>query len=284
METIRLPRVMQDTAIKERARGRSIGFVPTMGALHEGHMALMRAARAENDLVAASIFVNPSQFSRGEDFERYPRDLASDMEKLTKEDVDLLFLPDTAAIYPNGFSSRLDVNGLSEKLCGAWRPGHFKGVATVVLKLLNLLSPTRAYFGQKDYQQSLVIRRLVKDLNLTPEIVVCPTVREEDGLAMSSRNAYLSPPERKAAGVLYRALTAGAAKAKETRRAEEVKEAIHGVLRSEPLVSEVQYASAYDPETLDEPETLKGPAALLAGAVVIGRARLIDNLILNDLK
>jgi len=275
---------MQDTAIKERSRGKSIGFVPTMGALHEGHLALIRAARAENDLLVASIFVNPAQFSQGEDFAQYPRDMAQDMEKLAGANVDLLFLPDTAAMYPDGFASWTEVEGLSEKLCGPSRPGHFRGVATIVLKLLNIVQPARAYFGQKDYQQSLIIRRLVRDLNLTPEIVVCPTLREEDGLAMSSRNAYLSPKERAAATVLYRALAAGAEKIKSTRATGEIKNAIHEVLRAEPLVSEVQYASAYDAETLDEPETLKGPTALLAGAIIIGRTRLIDNLILNDLK
>jgi pantoate--beta-alanine ligase len=285
LESIRLPRMMQDTALAACARGKKIALVPTMGALHEGHLSLVRAAKAENDIVVVSIFVNPAQFGPGEDFERYPRDLAGDKEKLEKEQVDMLFLPEAQAIYPEGFKSWLSVEGLSEKLCGAHRPGHFRGVATVVLKLLNIVAPARAYFGQKDYQQSLVISTLARDLNLPVEIVVRPTVREEDGLAISSRNIYLSNDERKAAPVLYRALSAGAEAIKNgSSKIEDVKKTIHQVLRAEPLVTEIQYASVYDPNTLDELAAIKSPPVLLAGAIKLSNIRLIDNLVLNDLK
>ncbi len=285
METIRLPRVMMDTAWKERLHGKGIGLVPTMGALHEGHLSLIRAARAENDMVVASIFVNPMQFAPGEDLEKYPRDMAADMEKLKAADVDILFAPEAASMYPKDFSTSVSVRGISGRLCGAFRPGHFDGVATVVLKLFNIVQPARAYFGLKDYQQTLVIRKMAKDLDLSLEIVLCPTQREADGLAMSSRNAYLSGSERAAAPVLYRALREGAAAIRDgERKTAPVREKIHSVLRSEPLVNGIQYASAYDPESLEEPEKIKGNSVLLAAAIRIGACRLIDNLILNDLK
>jgi pantoate--beta-alanine ligase len=256
-----------------------------MGALHEGHLSLVRAARAENDVVIASVFVNPAQFAAGEDFERYPRDPGGDFEKLKAHEVDFLFLPDAAAMYPKGFATTVCAKGLSEKMCGAFRPGHFGGVATVVLKLLNITLPARAYFGLKDYQQTLIIRRLVKDLNVPVEIVPCPTLREPDGLAMSSRNSYLSAGERRAAPVLYRALSEGAGLLKGGQRdLAAVREAMRRVLRSEPLVAEIQYASAFDPETLEEPQTPAGPGILLAGAIKIGAARLIDNIVVDDLK
>jgi pantoate--beta-alanine ligase len=282
METIRIARVMQDAVLK--ARGRSIGFVPTMGALHEGHLSLVRTARAENDLVVVSIFVNPLQFGPSEDLQRYPRDLEGDMEKLQALEVDYLFLPEPEGMYPQGFCTFVEVQGLSERLCGAFRPGHFRGVATVVLKLFEIVQPTRAYFGQKDYQQSLIVRRMVEDLNLPLQVVVCPTVREPDGLAMSSRNLYLSPQERRAAPILYKALLKGQeALLRGQRQPHRIRELMHQVLRSEPLVGEVQYASAYDPYTLEEPPVLRG-SALLAVAAFIGRTRLIDNLLIDGLK
>ncbi len=284
METVRLPRVMQDTAIKERCRGKSIGLVPTMGALHDGHMALIRAAREENDIAVVSIFVNPTQFAAGEDFEKYPRDIGGDVEKI-RELADVLFLPDVSALYPEGHSTSVDVEGLSGLMCGAFRPGHFRGVATVVLKLFNIIQPTRAYFGLKDYQQTAVVRRLVKDLHLPVDVVLCPTVREADGLAMSSRNAYLAPEERKAAPVLYRALAAGADAIKQgEKNASRVREIMREVLAREPLVKEVDYISAYDPETLQELENVEKSGVLLAGGVKIGAARLIDNLVFNGLQ
>jgi len=278
VEIIRIPKVMRDAAEGYRLRAKSIGFVPTMGALHEGHMSLVRMARAENDIAVASIFVNPLQFGPSEDFSVYPRDLEGDTERLRKAGIDMLFLPEAPLMYPKGFATSVAVEGLSEKLCGAYRPGHFRGVATVVAKLLNITSPRRAYFGQKDFQQTVVIKRMVKDLDMAVEIMVCPTAREEDGLAMSSRNRYLSEAERKAAAVIYRALS-------ETSEAitsgiiegRILKGLMNGILRSEPLVSVVQYCSVYDPETLDE-VALADRACLLAAAVMIGRTRLIDNM------
>lgn len=192
-----------------KAGGASIGFVPTMGFLHQGHLSLMERARRENDFLVISIFVNPLQFGRGEDLDRYPRDREGDLAKARKVGCDLVFFPEEKTLYPPGFTTYVQVEGLSSVLCGVSRPTHFRGVATVVNKLFNLVQPDRAYFGQKDAQQAILIKRMVADLNMNLEVVVCPTVREEDGLAMSSRNNYLTPQERRAAPVLYRALKAG---------------------------------------------------------------------------
>ena len=284
METIRQPRVMRETAIKEKKNGKSIGFVPTMGALHEGHMSLVRTARAENDIVVASIFVNPTQFSPGEDFACYPRSLSDDLEKLEGL-ADFVFLPEKENMYPPDFSTRVEVEGLSENMCGRFRPGHFRGVATVVLKLFNMVQPSRAYFGQKDYQQSAVIKKLVRDLDLTLEVLVCPTVRESDGLALSSRNSYLQQEERNAAPALYRALQSGAKALKDGQRDAGL---VGGIMRQslseEPLVRQVQYIAAFDADTLEELEIIEKNRVVLAGAVIVGTTRLIDNLLVNDLK
>lgn len=278
MEIIRIPKVMQETSKGHILHGRSIGFVPTMGALHEGHLSLVRVCRQENDITVVSIFVNPLQFGPSEDYNKYPRDIEGDMEKLRKEGVDILFLPDKNQIYPEGFSTTIEVSGLSDKLCGAFRQGHFRGVATVVTKLFNIVSPTRAYFGQKDYQQTLIIKRLVQDLDMDIGIVVCPTVRESDGLAMSSRNLYLNERERAAAPVLYRALRAGYEAIKSgIIKADKVKEVMYKIVNSEPLVSEVQYLSVYDSEDLEEIDIINR-TALIAGAIKIGNTRLIDNI------
>lgn len=277
MEIIRVPRVMQEVA--HARRGKSVGLVPTMGALHEGHMSLVRACRQENDIAVASIFVNPVQFGPGEDLEKYPRDLDADIGKLREARVDTLFMPEAASMYPEGFSTRLEVEGLSGKLCGPFRPGHFSGVATVVAKLLQIVTPKRAYFGLKDYQQSLIVKRLVSDLNVPVEVVTCPTVRETDGLAMSSRNLYLAPEERKAAAVIYRCLKEAADKIKAgLRDGGEIKRFMAGVLGEEPLIKEVQYASVYDPQSLEELGEVSG-SALLAIALRIGSTRLIDSLL-----
>ncbi len=286
METVRLPRVMQETALMGKRAGKAIGFVPTMGALHEGHLSLVKAARSENDIVVASIFVNPAQFAAGEDFDRYPRTVSDDLEKLSSSGLaDFVFLPEAQNIYPPGFATRVDVARLSERMCGAFRPGHFQGVAAIVLKLLNIVQPARAYFGQKDYQQSVIIKRLVKDLNLPVEVVVCPTMREPDGLAMSSRNAYLSPRQRKAAPALYRALQAAASAMAEGRRdAGGLRALMRQALRDEPLFSAVDYISIFDAETLEELENADRNVVLLAGAARIGATRLIDNLLVNNLK
>ncbi|HTZ17164.1 MAG TPA: pantoate--beta-alanine ligase [Dissulfurispiraceae bacterium] len=280
MEIIRVPRIMKETSKRLLAQGRSIGFVPTMGALHEGHLFLFKSARTENDIVVASIFVNPSQFGPGEDFEKYPRDMDSDMQKLKDAGVDILFCPDAASIYPEGFSTFVEVRGLSERLCGAFRPGHFRGVATVVSKLFNLALPTRAYFGQKDYQQAQIIRTMIRDLNIGVECVVCSTIRESNGLAMSSRNTYLTPAEREAAAILYKTLQSAALMIKDGSTPASVMEYLRTKLNTEPLVTEIQYAGMYDPETLEE-RTETGKTNLLAIAVKMGSTRLIDNLLVE---
>jgi len=280
MEIIRNPLIIQDSLGKDIMKGRTIGFVPTMGALHEGHLSLVRRAKEENDISVVSIFVNPLQFGQSEDFATYPRDIEGDMIKLRAEGIDILFLPDHSSIYPDGFSTYVYVEGLSERLCGAFRPGHFRGVATIVTKLLNIVRPSRAYFGQKDYQQSVIIKRLVKDLNMPLEIVVSPTIREPDGLAMSSRNLYLSEEERIAAPVLYRALS----KAEEAiksgiRDLPSMKRSIYETLRAEPLVKGIDYASLHDPQSLEELTEI-GDSVLIAGRIKIGSTTLIDNILL----
>lgn len=281
MENIRIPRIVRETSRVHRSRGRSVGFVPTMGALHEGHLNLVRRAKSENDVVVVSIFVNPTQFGPHEDFDKYPRDAERDQELLQKAGADVVFLPQVDAIYPEGFQTSISVGELAGRLCGAFRPGHFSGVLTVVNKLFNIAHPTRAYFGQKDFQQTVVIRRMVEDLNMDVEIIVCPTVREEDGLAMSSRNAYLHEDERRAATILYRTLT----RAAEMTRQEgsipgEVRKIMRDMLAGEPMVAEVQYAGIYDARTLDELQEF-GQTNLLAIALLLGKTRLIDNMVVE---
>jgi pantoate--beta-alanine ligase len=261
---------------EQRLAGKRIGLVPTMGFLHDGHLSLVHAARRECDVVVLSIFVNPKQFGPSEDFENYPRNMAQDLRLARDGGVDVVFTPDVGEVYPAGFQSEVSVHGLTEPLCGASRPGHFNGVTTVVTKLFNMVGPDRAYFGQKDYQQAAVIQRMVTDLNMPLTVVVCPTVREPDGLAMSSRNAYLSPVERLAAQVLSRAL--GVAKAHIAggeRRAEPLEAALREVIAAEPL-ARLDYVAVCDPQTLSPLETLS-ETVLVALAVYIGRTRLIDN-------
>jgi pantoate--beta-alanine ligase len=259
----------------------SLGFVPTMGYLHQGHLALVQRARAENDHIAASIFVNPTQFGPHEDLARYPRDLPRDLALLQEARVDLVFVPSAAEIYPLGFSTTIDPGDLGRPLEGTARPGHFQGVATVVCKLFNIVAPQRAYFGQKDAQQTLVIRRMAADLNMPVEVVICPTLREPDGLAMSSRNVYLSPPERQAALALSRGLRAAQARyAAGERDAVALRGTIEATLSAEPLANP-EYVSIADLETLRELDRLDG-RALASLAVRIGRTRLIDNVILGD--
>lgn len=271
---------MQETSRRHTAKGKSIGFVPTMGALHDGHLSLIRRSKDENDIVVASVFVNPMQFGPNEDFDRYPRDIEGDREKLEKSGADVLFIPEAKMIYPQGFATRVHVDALSERLCGAFRPGHFSGVATVVCKLLNIARPTRAYFGQKDFQQTVVIRRMAEDLNIGVDIVVCPTVREPGGLAMSSRNAYLGAEERKAAGAINGALQAAASVLRSASgTVPEAVSAMKSVLDKEQLISEIQYAGVYDPLTLSEAAD-EGKEKLIAVAVKIGRTRLIDNILI----
>jgi len=257
----------------------SFGLVPTMGALHDGHLSLVRRAKAECDHVGVSIFLNPTQFGPGEDLSKYPRDLDRDLKLLAQLGVDVVWTPAPEVIYPPGFQTWVTVEQVSAPLEGKHRPGHFRGVATVVAKLFNAFTPDKAYFGQKDAQQVVVIKQIVRDLNFPLEIVVCPVVREPDGLAMSSRNVSLNPEERKAATVLYCALSAAKAKYDAGERdAEMLRAAMSSTIAAEPLARE-EYVSAADPDTLTELERIdKG--VLLSMAVRLGKTRLIDNFLL----
>lgn len=271
---------MQLSAETLRRNGKTIGFVPTMGFLHEGHLSLMGKARQENDAVVASIFVNPTQFGPQEDLARYPRDAEGDRKKCESAGVDILFMPSAAEMYPGKPSVFVTVEGLSDILEGAVRPGHFRGVATVVAKLMNIVKPCRAYFGQKDFQQCAVIKGMAKGLDLDVEVIVLPTVREADGLAMSSRNSYLSAEQRSHAAVLFRALTAGA----ELIRAgvaepETVRQKMREVLLTVPGIG-IDYAEAADPGTLAPVEDLRKEVVLLIAARV-GTTRLIDNMVVR---
>ncbi len=252
-----------------------------MGYLHQGHLALVRLARSENAALAASIFVNPTQFGPGEDLPTYPRDMDRDLALLKKEGADLVFAPSVGEMYPQGMNTWVEVQGLSQRLEGEYRPGHFRGVATVVAKLLNIVRPDRAYFGQKDGQQTAVVKRLVKDLNMGVDVVVVPTVREADGLAMSSRNVYLSEEERRAASVLYHALR-GAKRLWEGGQhdGEMLRGAVRRVLEKEPLVGKIDYVSVADLATLEELDTATIPA-MVSVAAWLGKTRLIDNVLLG---
>jgi pantoate--beta-alanine ligase len=263
---------------KLRADGRCIGLVPTMGALHDGHLSLVRAAKAHCSAVVATIFVNPTQFAPGEDFAKYPRTFEADCALLEAEGVDALFAPEAAEMYPEGASTVVEVEGISDRLDGVSRPGHFRGVATVVAKLFNIIQPNHAFFGQKDAAQVAVLRRMVRDLDFNLEMVVCPTVREADGLAMSSRNRYLSAEERGQALVLGRALRRIEARiAARVVSAAALIDAGYAVLAAEPEIR-VDYLRIVDPETLEDvPDVSAG--ALVAVAAVVGPARLIDNLV-----
>ena len=260
-----------------RAEGQTVGFVPTMGYLHDGHVSLMREARAETHLVVASIFVNPLQFGPGEDLEAYPRDLERDTALAEAAGVDVLFVPDGAEMYPTRVLTTVSVAGVSEPLEGASRPTHFAGVATVVAKLFAIVGPCRAYFGAKDFQQVAVVRRMARDLSFPVEVVACPTLREHDGLAMSSRNVYLTPAEREAAPVIYTALRAGAAAIGAGERDPvAVRGLMSGIIEAEPLAG-LDYAEVVDADSFLVPDPLAGNLRLLA-AVRFGRARLIDNV------
>jgi pantoate--beta-alanine ligase len=257
----------------------SVGFVPTMGYLHQGHLALVKQARDENSTVAVSIFVNPTQFGPTEDFKSYPRDTERDLSMLQKEQTDIVFMPSAEEMYPEGFNSWVDVAKVTDRLEGSYRPGHFKGVATVVAKLFNIVEPTRAYFGQKDAQQALIIKKMVTDLNMNLEVIVAPTVRESDGLAMSSRNVYLNPRERQAATILFKALTlAQNLREKGEMNAETVRQQITSLISREPL-AKIEYVSIADTDTLEELSKIDR-SALASLAVRIGKTRLIDNIIL----
>lgn len=281
MEIITRISRMQARSQQLKREGKSIGFVPTMGALHEGHLSLMRRARAENDSLISSIFVNPTQFGPGEDYKTYPRNMDQDRDLAEGVGVDIIFAPSVSEMYPEGYATYIEVDGLTKELCGRSRPGHFRGVTTVVTKLFNIVRPDRAYFGQKDYQQTVVIKRMATDLHLGPEIIIMPIIREPDGLAMSSRNRCLSKEQRQAALVLSHSLK----KAEEMlgrgeRDGEIIKAQMAQLIQQEPL-AEADYISVVDSDDLTESTEIKGQV-LIALAVRIGQTRLIDNILWKD--
>ena len=281
MQVIQHPKEMQRTVTSLRQQGKQIGFVPTMGYLHAGHLSLFRTARKENETLAVSIFVNPLQFDRREDLETYPIDLAGDLEKAQAEGVDLVFIPSRQTMYPEGYATFVDVEGLNVRWEGVYRPGHFRGVTTVVAKLFNIVKPHRAYFGQKDYQQALIIRKMVQDLHMDLEVIVLPTVREPDGLAMSSRNVNLSPEERRQAPVLYQALCWADQQVQRGER--ESQKLIQGMqeMIARETKGRIDYIAICDPETLEPLQQIHGPA-FAALAIRFSGARLIDNLLIGD--
>ena len=285
MEIINRRQRMSSVARKiRRDQDRTIGLVPTMGALHEGHLTLVREARRMCDVVVVSVFVNPTQFGPTEDFAHYPRDLTRDTALLTDYNVDYIFAPTAEEMYPRGFCTYVNVSGLSKLLEGETRPGHFRGVATVVSILLNTVRPDFAFFGQKDAQQSVIIKRMVKDLAFDTEIVVLPTVREDSGLAISSRNLYLTDEERESAAVIHRAL----AKAKESfkkgeRHAAKLADIVRATIETEPH-ARLDYVSIVDVETLEKLDKIDERPVLIATAAYIGKTRLIDNIVVNKVK
>jgi pantoate--beta-alanine ligase len=259
----------------------AVGLVPTMGYLHRGHLELVRRAKADNPFAAATIFVNPTQFGPRDDFSAYPRDIPRDVTMLEAAGTDAVFIPPASEMYPPHFNTWVDVEKVTERLEGATRPGHFRGVATVCNKLFNIVEPARAYFGQKDAQQCVVIRRMVADLNMNLDVVIVPTVREPDGLAMSSRNTYLNPGERRAAVVLFRSLShARDLWAQGERNAERLRLAIAALIQQEPLAEKIDYISVAGADTLEELDEIR-PPAIISLAVKIGKPRLLDNIILE---
>ena len=285
MEIINRRQRMSSVARKiRREQDRTVGLVPTMGALHEGHLSLVREARRMCDVVVVTVFVNPAQFGPGEDFEHYPRDLTKDTALLTDYNVDYIFAPTIEEIYPKGFSTYVNVEGLSEQLEGASRPGHFRGVATVVTILLNTIRPDFAFFGQKDAQQALIIRRLVKDLAFDTEVVVLPIVREDSGLAISSRNLYLTSDEQNSATVIHKALIQAKQAFKEgERNPNRIIDVVRNTIDAEPR-ARLDYVTVADAETLEKLDRIDERPTLIAVAAYVGKTRLIDNLILNKVK
>ncbi len=280
MEIIQRIPQMKEASKKARSDGKIVGFVPTMGYLHEGHLTLVREARKMSDVVVVSIFVNPAQFAPQEDLDKYPRDATSDAELLSNENVDFVFLPKAEEMYTPNFHTYVKVRELSERLCGEARPTHFEGVTTVVMKLFHIVDPHFAFFGQKDAQQLVIIRRMVRDMNMDVEIVRCPIVREPDGLAMSSRNVYLSPEERAAAPVLYRALEHALARIEEgERKSRTILKEIRQIIEAEPL-ARIDTIAATDLIELKDIKNLKGKC-LIAVAAYLGKTRLIDNIIVD---
>jgi pantoate--beta-alanine ligase len=281
MEIIRTISWMKETVRQARAENHVIGFIPTMGALHEGHLSLIRRARVDCSRVYASIFLNPTQFGPNEDLSKYPKTFESDLEKLTAAGVDVLFAPEINEIYPPGFRTYVNVEGLSERLEGRSRPGHFRGVATVVLKLFEIVQPQFAYFGRKDAQQVRILQQMATDLNLNVEIVVCPIVREGDGLALSSRNTYLNSEERRAATVLQRALDEARRELNAgTRDALQLQTALQKILSNETL-ARVDYVEMVDAESFEPVSSVGARPVYALLAVFIGKTRLIDNLFIE---
>lgn len=283
MKLVTSPEKMQVLSENLRLRGKHIGFVPTMGALHDGHLSLIRAARKASDIVVVSIFVNPIQFGPKEDYRKYPRNLEKDRKLLKNLGVDIVFVPKVKDIFKEGFDTFVEVPKLSKKLCGTSRPGHFRGVTTIVIKLFNIVNPYIAFFGFKDFQQQVIIKKMVKDLNMDIKIISLPIVRESDGLAMSSRNMYLSKKERKSALVLRKSLLLakkmiGSGESSPSK----VKKAMKRLIRKEPPVK-LDYLSICNPETLEEVKRLNGQS-LIALAAYVGRARLIDNITVKPRK
>lgn len=281
MQIIRTIKDMQALSKKLRDGHKTIGIVPTMGALHEGHLSLVRSSKNENDITVVTIFVNPVQFGPSEDFMKYPRDIEGDLGKLSSLETDIVFLPDDKEMYPNGFAASVNIGGIGEILCGASRPGHFNGVATVVVKLFNIVMPDKGYFGQKDFQQTVIIKKIVTDLNYNISVIVSPTVRENDGLAMSSRNTYLDDKERKAASILYRALKLGEELILSNAEADAatIKEQMKKYIMSEPLAT-IDYIEVVSVMHLDKVVKINFPVAICI-AVKIGKTRLIDNVIVD---
>ncbi len=282
MRVIKSKREMSGISRAYRRLGKSLGFVPTMGYFHKGHLSLIKRARDENDIVVVSVFVNPIQFGPGEDLERYPRNIERDKKLAEESGVDFLFVPAKGEIYPEGYSTFVEVKGITDKLCGRSRPGHFKGVTTVLTKLFNIVHPTRAYFGKKDFQQLKVVERMVKDLDMEVEIVSCPIVREPDGLAMSSRNVYLSSEERESALSLYKSLLL----AKELVESgvldpEKVKEKMERFILSHPHVRKIDYIEIVDQNSFEPVDRIE-KGVLIALAVFVGNARLIDNWVVGE--
>ncbi len=281
MRIVKTIKEMREVSRWYRGEGKVMGLVPTMGALHDGHLSLVRRAKEQNDRTIVSIFVNPEQFGPSEDFNTYPRDTDADLEKLSGLQADVVFMPEAREVYPEGFSTLIEMGGIGQVLCGASRPGHFNGVATVVAKLFNIVIPRRSYFGQKDFQQTVIIQKFVRDLNFDTEVIVCPIVREPDGLAMSSRNAYLNEEERKAAVILHKALQLGEELIHSRRidDASKVKKEMIALIKKEPL-AKLDYIDIVDPHNLDPVKRVIFAAAICL-AVNIGKTRLIDNIIVE---
>ena len=279
MKVISSPRVMNTASRRLMESGKSIGFVPTMGALHDGHLSLIERAKKENDIVVVSVFVNSKQFCRGEDYKKYPRNKSIDRIKAAKAGCDILFCPGNGSIYKKDFKTCVEVHGLSDVMCGLSRPGHFKGVTLICLKLFNIVMPQKVYFGQKDYQQSVIIKKMVKDLDVNVKITVLPTVRELSGLAMSSRNSYLSAREKKIAGLVYKSLKDAkrAINAGKKRPARIISD-ISALLEKNDM--DIDYVKIVDPATLNDVKQIRS-RALIALAVKIGKTRLIDNILVR---